>query len=80
MHTITSQRRAVNGPAAPPRKRATPSTGGALLLTVAPGRGLTIRGLGLTESEGVASQYLAEHLRPQLDALDAAIRRMGGAA
>jgi hypothetical protein len=66
-----------NGQAAPPRKRATPSTGGGLLLAIRPGLPLVIHGLGLTESEGLASHYLATRLKPQLDALEAAVR--GGA-
>jgi len=77
MPIIAHQRVIRNGQAAPPRKRATPVTGGALLLAIRPGLPLVIHGLGLTESEGIASQYLAERLRPQLDALDAAVRNGG---
>lgn len=53
--------------------------GGQLLITAAPGRPLTIRLVGITEAETIASHYLAERVRPQLNALDAAIQALGQA-
>ncbi len=50
---------------------------GEILISILPGR-LIISEVALTESEGAASHELAERLRPELQALDRAARRLAG--
>jgi len=52
---------------------------GRLLITVT-ADGAIIHAAGLTEREGTASHALAEHLTPQLIALDQAARKLAGVA
>ena len=47
---------------------------GRLLITVIGTGETAIQALGITEAEGDASHQLAERLRPELDALAAAVR------
>ena len=53
---------------------------GALLIAITPGHPLTVQQIGVCECEGLASAALAERLRPQLDGLADAVKRVGGAA
>lgn len=55
------------------------SPAGRLLITVT-AEGAIIHAAGLTEREGTASHTLAEHLAPQLAALDQAARKLAGVA
>lgn len=52
---------------------------GELLVSITPGRALVVQQIGDCECEGLASAALAERLRPQLDRLADAVKRVGGA-
>ena len=69
MYSITRPPRSVHTPA-PARQQFT----GRLLITVIGTGETAIQALGITEAEGDASHQLAERLRPELDALAAAVR------
>ncbi|MGI8411458.1 MAG: hypothetical protein ACR2QA_02990 [Solirubrobacteraceae bacterium] len=48
-------------------------------MSITPGRALVVQQIGDCECEGLASAALAERLRPQLDRLADAVKRVGGA-
>ena len=66
-------------PAAGGNARMPASPTGRLLITVT-ANGAIIHAAGLTEREGTASHALAEHLAPELHALDKAARKLAGVA
>ncbi|HEY8743610.1 MAG TPA: hypothetical protein VIU62_10940 [Chloroflexota bacterium] len=69
MESITRARESVYPPALRPKV-------GRLIITIMATGETAIQALGLTEREGDASHQLAERLRPELDALDQAARRL----
>ncbi len=73
MHTMTYPARSVHSPAPAPRQLA-----GRLTITVCGSGETIIQQVGDCEREGNASAALADRLRPQLDALDGAVRRLAG--
>lgn len=73
MSIIPRAARFVHSPASAPLQLA-----GRLLITVVGSGETTIQQVGNCEREGNASAALAEQLRPQLDRLADAVKRVGG--